>query len=139
MVDKAMKERLTKVLEDTVLAKVANDMEVSPQAVNNWKNRGMISAQNGFKLAKLRGVNPEWLLTGLGPERLPTKKLGILDVRRISEILDAIEREEKKAVIELSNVQRASYLNEMYCDTRLKSQPDFIKRTAEIIQLTQRR
>lgn len=139
MVDKAMKERLTKVLEGTVLAKVANDLEVSPQAVNNWKNRGMISAENGFKLAKLRGVNPEWLLTGFGPEIIPSRKPGLLDVRRMAEILDAINREEKKVRIELSNIQRASYLNEMYCDQRLKSQPDFIKRTAEIIQLTQRR
>jgi hypothetical protein len=139
MVDKAMIERLTKVLDGAVLAKVAQDMDVSPQAVNNWKTKGFITADNGFRLARLRGYNPEWLLTGFGPEKIPTKKAGILDVRRMSEILDAINREEKKVRIELSNLQRASYLNEMYCDQRLKSQPDFIRRTAEIIQLTQRR
>jgi phage repressor protein C with HTH and peptisase S24 domain len=139
MVDEAMKKRLIEVLEGTVLAKVADEMGVSPQAVNGWKTKGFITAPNGFKLARLRGFNPEWLLTGIGPKKLPTKKAGALDVKRLSEILDAISREEKKVRIELSNLQRASYLNEMYCDQRLNSQPDFIRRTAEIIQLTQRR
>lgn len=139
MVDEAMKKRLTKVLEGTVLAKIASDMDVSPQAVNNWKNKGFITTANGFKLARLRGVNPEWLLTGFGPEKAPGRKAGSLDVKRIAEILDAISREEMKARIELSPIQRAGYLNELYCDTRLKGQPDFTRRTAEIIQLTQRR
>jgi hypothetical protein len=139
MVDEAMKLRLVEVLEGAVLAQIAGEMGVSPQAVNGWKTRGFITAENGFKLAKLRGYNPEWLLTGMGVKKLPTKKPGVLDIKRIAEIMDAISREEKKVRIELSNVQRASYLNEMYCDLRLKSQPDFIKRTAEIIQLTQRR
>lgn len=139
MVDEAMKKRLTKVLEGAVLSKLADDLGVSPQAINNWKNRGQIGTDNGFKLARLRGYNPEWLLIGLGPEKMPSKKAGALDVKRIAEILDAIAQEEKKVRIELSPLQRASYINEMYCDQRLKSQPDFSRRTAEIIQLTQRR
>jgi hypothetical protein len=139
MVDEAMKKRLIEVLNGAVLSQVADEMGVSPQAVNGWKTKGFITAGNGFRLAALRGFNPEWLLTGLGPKKYPAKKAGTLDVRRLAEILDAIEREEKKAHIEISNLQRASYLNEMYCDLRLKSQPDFTRRTAEIIQLTQRR
>lgn len=139
MVDEAMKKRLAKILEGAVLSKIAVDMEVTPQAVNNWKNKGFITTENGFKLARLRGYNPEWLLTGFGPEKSPGRKVENLDIKRISEILDAISREEKKARIELSPIQRAGYINELYCDQRLRSQPDILKRTAEIIQLTQRR
>jgi hypothetical protein len=140
MVEETMKTRLNEVLEGAVLAKVAAEMDVTPQAVNNWKTKGFITAENGFLLAKLTGYNPEWLLTGIGPKRLTGKNNhSNLEVKRLAEIMEAIQRTEKHNKIELSTLQRANFINEMYCDQRLKSQPDFLRRTAEIINLAQRR
>lgn len=142
MVDDEMKKRIIKVLNDAVahgmpLAQIAEKVGVSPQAINNWKARGLISADNAFRLARLRGYNPEWLLTGMGAEKVKVKR-SALDVKRLAETIDAIAVLEKKLKADFSNLQRARFINEVYSDNRLQG-TEIYSRMAEIIELAQHR
>lgn len=135
MVDEAMKKRLKEVLEGANLAQLARDMDVRPQAVDNWKNRGKITKENAFKLAMLRGFNPEWLITGFG-KKMPDKDSAIvLNITRLRDVMDAIDHHERLKRIELSNLTRAKWINEIYGDMALKTKAEFMRRTAEIFDL----
>jgi plasmid maintenance system antidote protein VapI len=136
MVDEAMKKRLIEVLAGANLAQLADEMDVSPQAINNWKNRGKITKDNAFTLARLRGFNPEWLITGFGKKTGAKESRDQLNIARLRDVMDAIEYHEKHRRIELSSLMRAKWINEIYCDLALKTKADFLRRTAEIIELS---
>lgn len=135
MVDEAMKKRLIEVLQGANLAQLAIEMDVSPQAVDNWKRRGKITKENAFTLARLRGYNPEWLVTGLGKKLSTKESRDSLNVSRLRDVMDAINHFEKMRRIEFSSLMRAKWINEIYCDLALKTKADFMRRTSEIIEL----
>ena len=136
MVDEAMKQRLIEVLAGANLAQLARDMNVSPQAVDNWKKRGKITKDNAFDLAKLQGFNPEWLITGFGKKKAAKESSEVLNVMRLRDVMDAVSHHEKLRRIDLSSMTRAKWISEIYGDIALKNKADFMRRTAEIIELS---
>lgn len=55
-------QKLKKAIDDSpyTQADFARLMDVEPQAVRNWINRG-IPARDSFKAGRILGKNPEWL------------------------------------------------------------------------------
>ena len=59
-------QRIEEALANTGLkqAKIAELMNVTPQAVNKWIKTGRISKENLRKLAKITGAPLTWLISG---------------------------------------------------------------------------
>lgn len=81
-IDKKMVERINEVLGDANQAKIAEELGVTPQAITKWKKNGKISKNNAIGLAKVRGYNPEWLISGEGAKF--TKKSNVTYAVRIN-------------------------------------------------------
>lgn len=47
---------------------------IPQSSISDAKKRNTIPAEWLVKLLRLKGINPEWILTGLGPQRLGTAK-----------------------------------------------------------------
>ena len=51
-------------------AELAGLLEIRQSSISDAKRRQAIPAEWLVKLLRLKGINPEWILTGLGPKRL---------------------------------------------------------------------
>lgn len=49
---------------------LANLLGIRQSSISDAKKRNAIPAEWLVKLLRLKGINPEWILTGLGPQRL---------------------------------------------------------------------
>ena len=49
---------------------LAKLLEIRQSSISDAKKRSSIPAEWLVKLLRLKGVNPEWILTGLGPKKL---------------------------------------------------------------------
>lgn len=69
----ALSDRLTKVLKAKKLKKtrLAEMVGVTPQAINNWFNRGELGRESAQKVADALNVSIDWLLNG-DPEDILT-------------------------------------------------------------------
>ncbi len=66
----------TGIASQTGLAEV---LGVSPSAVSDAKKRGKFSAEWLLKLLEKQGINPVWLKSGAGPERLGAAGLPVVE------------------------------------------------------------
>ena len=67
---------------------LAELLGIRQSSISDAKKRQAIPAEWLVKLLRLKGINPEWILTGLGPERLgpasgeePTRIIYLTEIR----------------------------------------------------------
>lgn len=49
---------------------LADLLEIRQSSISDAKRRGSVPAAWLVKLLRLKGINPEWILTGFGPQKL---------------------------------------------------------------------
>lgn len=137
MVDEAMKIRIAKVLKGANQREIANKIGVSAQAVTKWKKSGTISKENATSLAKLRGFNPDWLISGQEPEKLTqSQRPTIEDPVFLAKIMNELDVCLAKKHVELPAIKKARIIRVAYNDHI--SEADTITQTqlsAKIIDL----
>ena len=62
--------RLYQAAECRTQTELADLFGIKQSSISDAKKRQAIPAEWLVKLLRLKGINPEWILTGLGPQRL---------------------------------------------------------------------
>ena len=73
MVNQENKSALDRVFEAAGCHKqidLADLLGIKQSSISDAKKRNAIPAEWLVKLLRLKGINPEWILTGLGPQKL---------------------------------------------------------------------
>lgn len=110
-------DRLKPLMDDKDwdITRLANELQVSYQAIKKVRDGGALGSKNNLKAARIFKVNPDWLATGIGQKTLPLAitsqpewEFETVDIARwtalserqkgrvekvINDELDAIERE----------------------------------------------
>lgn len=63
-------ERVFEVTNCRTQIELADMLGIKQSSISDAKKRNAIPAEWLVKLLRLKGVNPQWILTGLGPEKL---------------------------------------------------------------------
>lgn len=98
MIDKNKLEQIIQTLFHENKAEFARTLNISPQTVTNWINRGISKDGVTLILKKIKSINPDWLIAGEG-EMLNKKEENSLDSGDFSEMnqgnLQGIYREDE--------------------------------------------
>ena len=62
--------RLNQVADCRTQTELADLLGIKQSSISDAKKRNAIPAEWLVKLLRLKGINPEWILTGLGPQTL---------------------------------------------------------------------
>lgn len=132
-----MKKRIAKVLAGANQSEVAKILGVSAQAVTGWKSRGKIDKKYAVSLAKLRGFNPAWLITGDGPEKLDqSQKPTIENPVLLASIMDALDAFLAEKKVPLPTIKKARIIRIIYNDHVEKTNHETrAQLTAQIVDL----
>lgn len=63
-------DRVFEVSECRTQMQLAGLLGIRQSSISDAKKRNAIPAEWLVKLLRLKGINPEWILTGLGPQKL---------------------------------------------------------------------
>ena len=63
-------ERLYRITECCTQAELASMLGVKQSSISDAQKRSAIPAEWLVKLLRVKGINPEWILTGFGPKKL---------------------------------------------------------------------
>lgn len=72
--NKSALERVFEVAERRTQTDLADLLGIKQSSISDAKKRNVIPAEWLVKLLRLKGINPEWILTGLGPKTLGPAK-----------------------------------------------------------------
>lgn len=68
--NKSALDRVFEVSRCRTQMELAELLEIRQSSISDAKKRNAIPAEWLVKLLRLKGTNPEWILTGLGPQKL---------------------------------------------------------------------
>lgn len=134
-----MKTRILKVLDGTNQSEIAKTLGVTAQAVTGWKSRGKIDRDNAVSLAKLRGFNPVWFISGEGPEKLDQSlKPTIEDPILLAATMDAVDAVLAKERLEWKTIKKARLIKHLYnIHVYSSNAPSQAQLQAQVIELFQ--
>lgn len=132
-----MKTRICKVLDGANQRELAGILGISPQAISGWKSRGTIDTENAVSLAKLRGFNPVWLISGEGPEKLDQSlKPTIEDPVLLAATMDAVDAVLAKEKLEWKTIKKARLIKHLYnIHVYSSNAPSQARLQAQVIEL----
>lgn len=67
---KSALDRVFQLTGSSTQVDLADLLRIKQSSISDAKKRNAIPAEWLIKLLRLKGVNPEWILTGLGPKKL---------------------------------------------------------------------